>query len=329
MLVLHNQDWIHINGVVGKSTSARQRKCGPVHRLPLEIIDLIGGYLWGFRKALQACALTCRSWQAVFRPHIFRRIIIDSDTKLNDLEAALDAEPIIGYWVRELSVETPAKRTSNFRNNTAPWMARLPVLLPKQLKRLRAIDVMHINDAWSWTRKEWENLVPQFNAFTTVKQLTFLNCYLTDYVVKILSHSLPSLEDLHFHNSNITDSTVWLNGVIQTIPPPDLSPVRLRSLRIHSDGGARTTMSRGILPWFDHCDTLRDVQVHVDSPTDLVRVGSFIASLPSTVQNLELAFPCKESFRDVGTQCESEFLFGLPISISSLNTSALTLSLQL
>jgi len=56
------------------------------------------------------------------------------------------------------------------------------------------------------------------------------------------------------------------------------------------------------LSWFDRRDAMRDVQIHIRSPNDLVQVSRYIAALPRTLQNLELAFPVKEWFKDDGEQ---------------------------
>lgn len=294
----------------GKPTVSKSREAfanSAFSRLPVEIFDRVGGFLWDSRKTLRACTLTCRAWQRVLRPHIFRRIVLDSDSKLENFETLLAEEPIIGYWVTEIVTEGSKvkRKIGAFRSTSTHWLTRIPTLLPKYLKRLRTITILDIHDTYSWTLKQWEDIAGQFNAFTSVKELAFVGCYLTDYVVKIISHSLPSLEDLHFHNSSCHPSTVWVDGAIQTVTPSELKPVRLRSLRIHSHDGPRGAVSTALLPWFNRSEKLHDVQIHIDLPFDLVAVGSYIASLPASVHNLELAFPFKYSFTDIKDQCET------------------------
>ncbi|EPT00456.1 hypothetical protein FOMPIDRAFT_1122802, partial [Fomitopsis schrenkii] len=80
----------------------------PIHRLPQETIDNIIAMLYGNRKSLKSCSLTCRSWHPTSHACFFHTVSFYRTTAVHLFAELLQCSPRVAVYVRTLCLRTVA-----------------------------------------------------------------------------------------------------------------------------------------------------------------------------------------------------------------------------
>lgn len=257
--------------------------------LPPEIVEYSATFLWSDIKALQSWRLSCRTWNDLIRPYIFRSITLNSEKRLSEFESLLDNVPSMRFWVRELIVM--AKLHSARDYCSIPWIDRLPLELPSKLEKLHTLGIFDFQDFWD--PSEHNGFFDHFSSFSSVKSLSFVNCVFPASILLAFVCSLPGLLDVHFHDIQVMSSMFVSGSPASKTKKPSLHPPCLTSLRIHSGNSTSTQPLREFLGWFignETMQSLRTVQIHIQSIASIEDTGSFLKTLGPRLRELELYF---------------------------------------
>ncbi|CAL1708537.1 unnamed protein product [Somion occarium] len=176
--------------------------------LPVELVDIVFGYLWRTPKALRACALTCRSWHSTARPHIFRNIILRGQPSINALVEAISADCTVAYWIREVRLYGyDSRMTGAPPHDPAPpfWQHCFPAVFTPRLPKLTSIEF----HSWKHVLTElpekecFINWLSELEELTGVRKLTLTNCQFDERSLTALACAFPNLVDVHFHGTSV------------------------------------------------------------------------------------------------------------------------------
>ncbi|GJE88244.1 F-box protein [Phanerochaete sordida] len=245
--------------------------------LPVELIDEIVGYAKLDRRSLQACASVCKAWNAVTRAHVFRRVKVDDEPKLSDLESLLQANPDIGLSVRELTFG-PFTPTKTYRASIR-WAVRIPQVLPPLLPLVQTIRFVRLSDAGEYCDAAFFR---GFTAFASATRLVLDDSALNIPTLRAFACSLPRLQELVVLGMLPLMVTVWK-------APPLVCRPRFTALMLDFAVQPSTTMA-DFLDWFQKSDarhTVRSLDLAV-KVLDAKPVNSLLAAIGPTLEHLGL-----------------------------------------
>ncbi|EIW55335.1 uncharacterized protein TRAVEDRAFT_23044 [Trametes versicolor FP-101664 SS1] len=115
-----------------------------IHRLPVELLDLVLQCLWEDKPAIIACSQVSRLWNEVAQPHLFAFLKIASRSDFVEFPASLwHAHPAIARHVRKLELKNAQRRIS-WTDHFAP-LADFPEIDRAQLCALVA-PLLHLQE---------------------------------------------------------------------------------------------------------------------------------------------------------------------------------------
>lgn len=74
----------------------------PIHHMPQELIDNIIGMLYGNRKCLMSCSLTCRSWHPTSHACFFHTVSLYRERAVEKFAELIRFSPRVAVYVRTL-----------------------------------------------------------------------------------------------------------------------------------------------------------------------------------------------------------------------------------
>ncbi|KAK7687295.1 hypothetical protein QCA50_009800 [Cerrena zonata] len=246
--------------------------------LPPELEEAIMNFLVDHPDALRACALACRSWLATSRMVLFRKITIESETQFDAFEKAAISSPFIQECVRILRID---RSTQGYKLNY-PWVnSKLSPILPKQLKRLHAFELVKVEERWKV--KSFSSLAE----FRNVTKLSIISCGMSPAELYYLIGAFPSLNDLWIeHFVELFSGHLQLD---QNSPSflPTQHLTRLTLLAENLPHGCEDDFFRRILA--TSSESLRELTIAVGK-RDLSSRTRFISSFGSSLQHLDVRF---------------------------------------
>ncbi|KAI0796921.1 hypothetical protein C8Q75DRAFT_888034 [Abortiporus biennis] len=289
--------------------------------LPPEIQDHIVSYLWNKPKSLRACGFANRSWHTAVRPYIFRSLTLNKEGRLKELEFAVENEPVVGSWIREIIIKPDPYilldgTIWNHIIHPCAWILRLPTILPHKLKRLYSFQFIGLGDM-GWKYRELNATLPKFAYFSSVKSLSIINCRIPKELMRATASSFPNLTNLHIINTYPTPNPLGLYNQTQQLVPRH-SP-RLEELSLH--------IPDGLLAWelgsFDELtkpphkvNDLRVLDLRLQHPGGLMDLGSLLKFLGQSLQELSVTivsdtWATEQQYQAITDHCDLSNLTGL------------------
>lgn len=284
-----------------KSRRGSARKVGqsPEIRLvplPLDVVDHIGGFLEDSPKALGACALTCKLWYAVIRPHIFRRVTV-TNRNLNRLKALIRRSPSILFWIRVLRIKgTPyqSRRGLKFRgfDQNETWMYDVLDIFDGEPRKVLSIELLQIEPS-GWFHDKLKVFLQKLTTLSFLQSFSLIQCRLPRAVLFGFVRSLPHVTDLHFHNTHCRMPTLASEFPVEELPP-SAHPPRLEQLRIHQDtnrGSSDVIDILQIITFTNSYRLLHTLHLHVEDLHTLLVSQAFLRCVGPNLIYLELSLP--------------------------------------
>ena len=251
--------------------------CHESRRLPLELVDQIVELSQYDSKAMQACALVCRTWNSITRAYIFRSVRLQAGEQLTHFEDLVRQSPEIGQRVRELTFG-PFTPTKTYRASM-PWVARIPRTLPGLLPFVRTICFERLSDAAEYCDAKF---FKAFHNFTPVTKLVLDDSALNIPTLRAFACSLPRLEEFVIQGLLPLMVTVWAS-------PPLISKPRFTALTIDFAIQPSTTMA-DFIEWFLRSDaryTVRSLDLTV-KVLDAKPVNQLLSRVGPNLEHLGL-----------------------------------------
>ncbi|KAK7046649.1 F-box domain-containing protein [Favolaschia claudopus] len=247
-------------------------------RLAPELYDLFLDEFHASKSTLSACSLVCRQWLPLCRHHLFFSVALQPDF-VDFLKSSSHAHDTIAPHIRHVELGGGWMREKQHEfNDTMMFMITL--------KNVRKISLETLS--WTYLEPAAESalLGGQGSVFHTVTtlHLTFIRFPSFSILTTFVSQ-FPRLRELAF--DNITWDDMGPNQLDAN--PPFLFGLEKLSICACSN--------EPIISWLSAPDSADSIAVPIHSlhlpellPHEATQVGKFLASLPASLENLELGF---------------------------------------
>lgn len=228
----------------------------PGPTFPLDLVFYIAAFLWDDAKTLQNCVLTCKGWHQTLHSLVFRTVIVNSQERLDRLDALVDASPYLASWIQEFQISVTPKPHTFTRGSYLPsWLGQIPSLFHDTLPELKNLVYIGLYENDSDLDPA---LIAKFASFRTVRSLAFRRCDLSYHTIVTLASVLPNLRHLSIEE-------IWHEPV--SIHPNTAKTLALTSLYVRLDFWCGRQLNT-FLSWIGETEsrkTLRDVRLHIDT----------------------------------------------------------------
>ncbi|KAK7687308.1 hypothetical protein QCA50_009813 [Cerrena zonata] len=225
-------------------------------QLPLELVRHILGFLSGHPEILRVCALSCSTWLAASREHLYHDVTIESVKQLCALECAATSSPYIRDCLHILRINTG-------RTN-------------------------HDQGEYAWDDKWRQDAFKPLATFTSLTKLVLTSCEMTAVQLYHFITVFPSLDDLHIEEFH----EVWSQDSMQPdlfhLLPTALCLTRLTLLAENIPYGFGVNFFSWVLRTKTK-ETLQDLTLAFGRLNIYERCGFLNAICPS-LEHLELRF---------------------------------------
>lgn len=238
-----------------------------MNKLPQELVDHVIDHLYGDRKALYSCALTCRNWSQSAQGHLFKKFVVSKKSLL-----FLETTPALWPYVKQLDIQGLS---------TAVSFSASRLSLFKHLKSLSLTAFFTSDDRENPTRSFFDDFPP----LETLEELDIQYfCFSSPEEVIRLTRFLPRLQDLRLFGVQWLDNRSPLDLVSTNFK----SSLPLQFLRCY--------------PWTRHTDRFIDKLLELHPRLNL---WAFDVGLSSS--NFDRILPsCPHSLRLIDLRCASK-----------------------
>ncbi|EMD32799.1 hypothetical protein CERSUDRAFT_77176 [Gelatoporia subvermispora B] len=237
--------------------------------LPPELTDRIIDFLHDDLGGLHNCSLTCRSWVAAARLHLFHTVKLDTARKYHTFDQILLLSPHLGLYVRNLTLDmSPQPPSPAFISITS---------------RLGAVTTLRLQ---GWVKHIHQEA---FAAIGPVTDLTILGSFSELWDVPALFEAYPRLESL----------TLW-SVLYDCIGGRKARSVKLAPLsnlrRLCMDGGSEFLTYSILLNALPHLESLSFTAYHAFDTSVLCRL---LRSLGAGLKELEMQVWYRAQGKDI------------------------------
>ncbi|KAJ6486942.1 hypothetical protein C8R45DRAFT_828508 [Mycena sanguinolenta] len=251
-------------------------------RLAPELYDHVLDEFHSSKSTLSSCSLVCRAWLPICRQHLFFSVNLRPEL-VNFLRSSPHALATVTPHIRHVGLGGGWMREQDHEFNDI-------ILFSIALERVRKMTL----ETFSWT------YLPVASPATTALLGGQGNVFQTLMVLDLKFTHFPSFSDLRIFASQFSylrelafDNVTWdtkddgpESGASQSQLPPFLS--RLEKLSICA------CSNEPLISWLDGADAtvapIRSLYLPEILPREATLIGKFLASLPSSLEDLELGF---------------------------------------
>ena len=236
--------------------------------LPPEIVDAIVDLFHSAedRPSIQSCAMVCREWNSIARPHLFQEVVVHGEDDVYSLLELLDDAPGIGLVIQNLVVKGGTVYGGLL------FLELVATTLPTRLPGLTSMT-------WSWLTLDYfsPEISSHLSNFSGVKHLRARWCTCSIPVLLGYITALSSLQTLEISKQ---DASSARRQIISSITPT----TPLTSLKI--DSGIVDAFVKLML---DSCWTksLRSLTLSIPR-WDSTRFWDFLAKIGPTLEQLDI-----------------------------------------
>lgn len=246
--------------------------------LPFELISHIAHLLYDEGYSVSACMLTCRMWRDACRGYIYRSISMSTHQRYQELLSLLEAEPTVGNFVFELSIELiqplPLSPTE-----VRHWLRVVPATLST---RLRNVSVLHLRHIRFNKVDQDPTLLSCYLAFTSLKHVKIDFCTFPTPDIGNFANGLHHLEELHV-------SRHWVTGRNNVdVVTPRLS---LKTLTLEFTSERTSLLAIAWVKASDSLQTLQSLTLSVFTPEVAIEASDLLRNLGTTLKHLDLIPP--------------------------------------
>ncbi|KAF8189845.1 hypothetical protein K438DRAFT_1592758 [Mycena galopus ATCC 62051] len=253
-------------------------------RLAPELYDHVLDEFHSSKSTLSSCSLVCRAWLPICRHHLFSSVNLHPEL-VNFLRHSPHALATVAPHIRRVGLGGGWMREQHHEFNDI-------ILFMITLERVRKIHM----ETWSWTYlappASTALLGGQGNIFQTltVLDLKFIR-FPSFSVLRTFASRFPKLRELVFDNVTWDPTT---DGGPEDTSQTQHPPSGLEKLSICSCSHEPILSWLSSAPAEDGADAnvppLRSLYLPEILPHEAILIGKFLASLPSSLENLELGF---------------------------------------
>ncbi|TCD68715.1 hypothetical protein EIP91_009999 [Steccherinum ochraceum] len=167
--------------------------------IPTETLENIIAFLWSDRESLLGCSLVSHRWHSAARPLVFRSVAVKNKNRLDELEDLLSREPIVGWWIKSVFIDTSRTGTwmMDIHSNGGSFDVVPRPVLVERLKKLRSLKfkgLLGLDLRNELSAVFLQSIIQSFPS--SVESLTLIDCRGHDGFFLALMHSFPRLRAL-------------------------------------------------------------------------------------------------------------------------------------
>ncbi|KAI0918040.1 hypothetical protein AcW1_007019 [Taiwanofungus camphoratus] len=246
--------------------------------LPIELCEHVIDFLWQDRRALLACALTCRAWLNTSRYHLYgaHHILIRDLSELGLFSRQVIAEPLEGERVRALTV-SPAQSRSHI-------LISFPFMLARKLPGLDCLNIIAAHDdpclIFPSVPPVSSMAISEFTSITKLRMSHTMFSTLTDFGRLICA--LPNISALTCWKVSWASVGLHPHTFIRSRFYPKLKKIYLNDIRLSSD----------IVDWLltaTSTASMETIHLHRVRSDDMTQVSQLLKAAGTSLFDLALS----------------------------------------